>query len=62
MSDPATRLREAQKQAALAREQLDPESPEWDYAQGAAANAESARVLLEGAEILTGDTDAEHES
>jgi len=35
-----------------ARDQLDQEDDEWDYVQGAAAQAESAQVLVDGAEVL----------
>jgi len=52
MTDPASRLREAQMQARLARDELDRDTPEWSYAHQAVANAESARVLLEGPEVL----------
>jgi len=52
MTDPETRLREARKQAVLACQDLDRDSSAWNYAQKAAANAESALVLLEGPEIL----------
>ncbi|MDQ2053218.1 hypothetical protein [Halobellus sp. H-GB7] len=42
-----------------AREQLDQESQEWEYVQGAAAQAESAQVLVDGPEILEeGEADA----
>jgi len=59
VTDPFSRLSEARKQAALARDELDRGSPEWKYAQKAAADAESALVLLGGTEILEESNDVE---
>jgi len=55
MTDPTAperRLREVYKQAILARERLDRDTPAWTYAHEAGANAESALVCLEGADVL----------
>jgi len=40
-----------------ARGHLDRGSSEWEYVQGAAAQAESAQILLGGPEVLEADTD-----